>query len=86
LIGEARALQDRASDGLRVSVYQAGLWEELLELGVVEAQSARWTGAVKGLLELRDVAPPPVPAGFEAELRPYQLDGFQWLAFLWRTW
>jgi superfamily II DNA or RNA helicase len=84
LIEEARALQDRASDGLRISVYQAGLWEELLELGVVETQSARWSGAVQGLLDLQAVAPPPVPAGFDADLRPYQLDGYQWLAFLWQ--
>jgi superfamily II DNA or RNA helicase len=84
LIEEARALQDRESDGLRVSVYHAGLWEELLELGVVETQSARWADAVQGLLDLQDVAPPWVPVGFEADLRPYQLDGFQWLAFLWQ--
>jgi superfamily II DNA or RNA helicase len=84
LIEEARALQDRGSDGLRVSVYQAGLWEELLELGVVETQSARWAGAVQGLLDVRDLEPPPDPVGFDAELRPYQRDGFQWLAFLWR--
>ncbi len=84
LIEEARTLADRASDRLRVSVYQAGLWEELLALGVVETQSERWAGAVKGLLEIRDLAPPPVPAGFEADLRPYQRDGFQWLAFLWQ--
>ena len=83
LIEEARTLQDRASDGLRVSVYQTGLWEELLELGVVETQSARWAGAVQGLLDLQDLARPPVPVGFDAALRPYQLDGFQWLAFLW---
>ena len=27
----------------------------------------------------------PVPRGMTAELRPYQRDGFHWLAFLWRT-
>ncbi|MGH8969032.1 MAG: SNF2-related protein [Actinomycetes bacterium] len=84
LIEEARALQDRASDGLRVSIYQAGLWEELLELGVVQTQSARWAGTVQGLLDLRSLAPPPMPVGFDADLRPYQLDGYQWLAFLWQ--
>ncbi len=84
LIEEARALQDRESDGLRVSVFQAGLWEELLELGIVETQSQRWAAAVQGLLDVEEVAPPPVPAGFEATLRPYQLDGYQWLTFLWQ--
>jgi SNF2 family DNA or RNA helicase len=38
---------------------------------------------VQGLLDLQDLAPPAVPAGFDADLRPYQLDGYQWLSFLW---
>ena len=25
------------------------------------------------------------PVGVDAELRPYQLDGFRWLAFLWQA-
>ena len=83
LLDEARALQDRVSDGLRVSVYQSGFWEELLELGVVETQSARWASAVQGLLNLQAVERVPVPVRFDADLRPYQLDGYQWLAFLW---
>ncbi|HZI96714.1 MAG TPA: SNF2-related protein, partial [Actinomycetales bacterium] len=84
LIEEARALADRESDGLRLSVYQAGLWEELLELGVVETQSERWAGAVQGLLGVGELVPPALPAGFDADLRPYQRDGYHWLAFLWR--
>ncbi len=86
LIEEARSLQDRPSnsaDSLRVNVYQAALWDELVTLGVVEAQSARWSQVVQGLLDVERAAPPPVPVGFDAELRPYQLDGFRWLAFLW---
>jgi SNF2 family DNA or RNA helicase len=30
------------------------------------------------------VEPVPLPAGLNAALRPYQVDGFNWLAFLWR--
>jgi superfamily II DNA or RNA helicase len=82
LIEEARELQDRPGAGLRISAYQADLWEELTRLGVVEQQSRRWSEAVSGLLGLQDVPPVPVPAGVEAQLRPYQVDGFQWLAFL----
>ena len=85
LIDQARALQDRPSDGVRLSVFQAGVWEELLELGVVEQQSARWAQVMAGLLGVEGFAPPPVPAAFEATLRPYQLDGFGWLAFLWEN-
>ncbi len=83
LIEEARALQDADRPGLRISRYQAGLWEELVELGVVAEQSERWARDVQGLLDLDTAAAPPVPAGLAAQLRPYQLQGYQWLAFLW---
>ncbi|MET8756297.1 SNF2-related protein [Lentzea sp. NPDC004782] len=86
LIEEARALQETPSgDSLRISRFQAGLWEELAELGVVQSQADAWQKQVKGLLSadaLRDVQ---VPATLDARLRPYQLDGFSWLAFLWEA-
>jgi superfamily II DNA or RNA helicase len=110
LIEEARALQDRPADALRISRFQAGLWAELAELGVVSRQAAAWQRQVGGLLEFartgRDAATGgpapgpdavtdggtagagpgrvPLPAGLVAQLRPYQVDGFQWLAFLWQ--
>jgi superfamily II DNA or RNA helicase len=83
LIEEARTLADRASDGLRISRYQAGLWQELTELGVVEAQSESWARSVEGLLRLGDMAPALLPSGLAADLRPYQAEGYQWLSFLW---
>ncbi|WP_299953556.1 DEAD/DEAH box helicase [uncultured Modestobacter sp.] len=83
LIEEARALQDVPGDGVKVSRFQAGLWEQLLGLGVVEEQSERWTREVRGLIDAEQAEPPPVPAGLAAELRPYQHEGYGWLAFLW---
>ena len=83
LVEEARSLQDRPSDPLRISVVHAGLWEELAALGVVEQQSARWSQAVDSLLSLDAVEPADVPVGLEATLRPYQVEGFRWLSLLW---
>src|SRR4051812_17496064 len=83
LIEEARALQDVPGDGVKVSRFQAGLWEQLLGLGVVEEQSERWTREVRGLLDAEHAEPPPAPAGLTAQLRPYQLEGYGWLSFLW---
>ncbi|SFE53726.1 SWIM zinc finger [Blastococcus tunisiensis] len=83
LIEEARALQDADRPGLRISRYQAGLWDELVELGVVAEQSARWSSDVRALLDVDDTAPPTAPAGLAAQLRPYQLQGYQWLSVLW---
>ncbi len=83
LIDEARALQESDRPGLRITRYQAGLWDELVELGVVDEQSERWERDVGRLLEAEPAAPPAAPASLAAQLRPYQLEGYQWLATLW---
>lgn len=84
LIEEARTLQDAPGDTLRISRFQAGLWDELAALGVVESQATAWRQQVQGLLSLESVDAPDVPTALAAQLRPYQRDGFEWLAFLWR--
>ena len=90
LIEEARALQEVASGPLRISRFQAGLWEELAALGVVGRQARAWQQQVQGLLEASQAdgisgsGGPPPPDTLRAQLRPYQLAGFAWLAFLWQ--
>jgi superfamily II DNA or RNA helicase len=83
LIEEARSLQDREGEGLRVTRWQAGLWEELVSLGVVEQQSERWARSVGALVGLEPAPEPAAPAGLRAELRSYQLEGYRWLSLLW---
>ena len=84
LIEEARALQDRTGGPLRISRFQAGLWEELAALGVVERQARAWQQQVAGLLSLDQLTETELPATLSAQLRPYQREGFNWLCFLWR--
>jgi superfamily II DNA or RNA helicase len=84
LIEEARALQDSPSGALRISRYQAGFWEELAALGVIGHQAAAWREHVQGLLSAGGTGQAEPPAGLRARLRPYQRDGFAWLAFLWK--
>ena len=90
LIEEARGLQEVVGGPLRISRFQAGLWEELAALGVVGRQARAWQQQVQGLLEVSEAdgisgsglrQPPDT---LRARLRPYQLDGFGWLVFLWQ--
>jgi len=83
LIDEARSLQDQPDGALRISPFQAGLWEELSALGVISHQAAGWQRQVRGLLSIAEIPGAAPPASLRAQLRPYQLAGFQWLAFLW---
>ena len=82
LVEEARALSDREGP-LRISRWQAGLWDELTDLAASAEQAQAWTAAVGGLLDPAALAPAPVPDGLVASLRPYQLDGYRWLRYLW---
>ena len=84
LIEEARALQDRTGGPLRISRFQAGLWEELAALGVVDRQARAWQQQVAGLLSLDRLTDTAPPTTLSAQLRPYQREGFDWLCFLWR--
>ncbi|MEZ5087160.1 MAG: DEAD/DEAH box helicase [Tessaracoccus sp.] len=85
LIEEARLLIDQDGDTFHLRPEHAGLWEELVELGVIAEQSGAWRDAVGALLDHEELAAIDPPAGLRAELRPYQRDGYAWLRFLWQT-
>ena len=82
LIEEAAALADSPAGSLRISRYQAGLWAELAALGVVREQAEAWQHQVGALLEIDAIAEHDPPATLQAQLRPYQREGFGWLASL----
>jgi superfamily II DNA or RNA helicase len=83
LIEESKALQDRHRPELSISRFQTSLWEDLTNLGVAIDQSARWEQAVRGLRDVSSIDDVEVPETLHATLRPYQLDGYRWLCFLW---
>ena len=43
-----------------------------------------WRAAAEGLRDVERVESTPLPQLLRADLRPYQREGFDWLAFLWR--
>lgn len=82
LLDEARSLQDRPTGPLRISRWQTDLWEELVGIGVVQAQANAWLERLQGLSDADRMERVEPPSGFRAELRDYQRVGLSWLDFL----
>jgi superfamily II DNA or RNA helicase len=83
LIEEAQALGELDGDRVHASSLNATLWDELLGLGVVDRELAQWRDNMARLAAAQPPIAVATPAGLQAELRDYQRDGLNWLAFLW---
>jgi hypothetical protein len=82
VIAEARAVHDQPRRAVRVSRYQAAIWADLDEVGHVSGPAAAWQRTVRALTDLDQLTHADPPVGLRAQLRPYQLAGLRWLAFL----
>ncbi len=83
LIEEAAGL-DEWETGLRVSRYQTSLMADFEDLADETHQAIAWREAARALGDVTRLEKVQVSAGVDAELRPYQHEGFTWLAFLYR--
>ncbi|MDE2429114.1 MAG: DEAD/DEAH box helicase, partial [Burkholderiales bacterium] len=81
-LSELHALSETSGkDGVRINPLAAPILAELAaEVGELEADNA-WREQLAKLDKLADFLPV-VPSTLQAELRDYQLDGYQWLARL----
>lgn len=82
LIIEARSLNESDDDTIRLSRFQSSWWEDLINLGTVSQQADQWAQSVRGLRLTSRIPRRRRPKSLRAKLRPYQQDGFDWLAFL----
>ncbi|WP_307785339.1 DEAD/DEAH box helicase [Microbacterium hibisci] len=82
LIDEAGEL-DEWETGPRLSRYQTALWADFEDLADEAQPAVSWRATVEALRDADGVPATPPPAALEAELRPYQRVGYDWLAFLW---
>lgn len=81
LLEEAAAL-DEWETGPRLSRTHLSLWAEFEDLADQSDAAVEWRGLARALRDVADVPDVPTPAGFRAELRPYQREGLSWLALL----
>ena len=85
LVQAAGEIHDQPDESVRVSHHDLGLWDELAEVGIVDAQAQEWVQRARALRDADALPEVATPAGLTAELRSYQRDGFRWLATLWQA-
>lgn len=83
VVAAAAELRERDGERIGIGHHDLGLWAQLAETGLVDAQVATWVERAQALRDLTDI-PRPEPRGLTTELRSYQRDGFSWLALLWQ--
>lgn len=83
LIEEAGELTEWET-GPRISRYQTDFWADFEDLADESEPARSWRATAEGLRAVDAVPRTPLPSGLRAQLRPYQRDGFDWLAFLWQ--
>lgn len=83
LIRESQDLPEWEANPV-ISRYRVDLWAEFEDLAEQATPAREWRELLAAVAEGAAPAPVPLPAGIHAELRPYQEEGFAWLAFLWR--
>ncbi|MFE6254601.1 DEAD/DEAH box helicase [Agromyces sp. NPDC057865] len=82
LIEEAGTVAEWETGTLPIHRSRAGLWADFEDLAHEAEPAVAWRRIVEGLSH-GGVEELPPPEGLALPLRPYQLAGFRWLAFLW---
>ena len=82
LITEAGELGTVQGDTIRIHKLSIDWWQELVDLGIIEAQHNQWLQTMKALQSGEEMKPVELSDTFNAQLRPYQSHGLSWLDFL----
>jgi superfamily II DNA or RNA helicase len=85
LIEEGRGLAEGPDGTLRVSRYDAAVWDGLDRIGELQGRALAWRQAARAVAQAPALTVHEPPAGLTATLRPYQRAGFGWLAALYEN-
>ncbi|RKS18002.1 helicase-like protein [Arthrobacter sp. AG1021] len=82
LVQEAGELGTVSGNSIRIHRLSIDWWQELVDLGIIEAQENQWLQTMSELTNGEQLEKIDLPDSFTAQLRPYQEQGAAWLNFL----
>ena len=85
MLADSDVIADWEPEAPKLSRYHVDLWAEFDELTDESTAAAAWKQSVEALSHLGEIPTLDVPKSINATLRPYQKEGFHWLAALWSS-
>ncbi|AMT92721.1 helicase SNF2 [Brevibacterium linens] len=84
LLAEADLIPEWEPGAPKISRMHVGLWSDFEDLADESEPAMTWRDSVRALADLEHLPATEVPDLNGATLRPYQMQGFRWLALLYR--
>ena len=84
LLAEADLIAEWEPEAPKISRMHVGLWSEFEDLADESEPAVSWRESARALTDLDHLPATEVPHLNGARLRPYQVQGFRWLALLYR--
>jgi SNF2 family DNA or RNA helicase len=84
LLAEADLIPEWEPESPKISRIHVGLWSDFEDLADEAEPAATWRESAQALADLEHLPATEVPELGAARLRPYQVQGFRWLALLYR--
>lgn len=84
LLAEADLIPEWEPESPKISRMHVGLWSDFEDLADEAEPAVAWRESAQALADLEHLPATEVPELGSARLRPYQVQGFRWLALLYR--
>ncbi len=84
LLAEADLIDEWEPESPKISRLHVGLWSEFEDLADAAEPAVTWRESARALTDLERLPATELPDLGDVRLRPYQVQGFRWLALLYR--